>query len=88
MPVFAAAMAIFFTISAYGDMARGLCGIFSLEVPRVAYYPYQAKSVVECVSRINMPLDDLVVGIVSGSAERSVSPAGIAMPIHGNFWQF
>ena len=32
MPVFAAAMAIFFTISAYGDMARGLCGIFSLDV--------------------------------------------------------
>lgn len=70
MLVFAAAMAIFFTISAYGDMARGLCGIFSLEVPRVAYYPYQAKSVVECVSRINMPLYDLVVEIVSGSAER------------------
>lgn len=70
MLVFAAAMAIFFTISAYGDMARGLCSIFSLEVPRVIYYPYQAKSVVECVSRINMPLYDLVVEIVSGSAER------------------
>ena len=70
MLVFAAAMAIFFTISAYGDMARGLCAIFSLEVPRVIYYPLQAKSVVECISRINMPLYDLVVEIVSGSAER------------------
>ena len=47
MLVFAAAMAIFFTISAYGDMARGFCSIFSLEVPRVIYNPYQAKSVVE-----------------------------------------
>ena len=70
MLVFAAAMAIYFTISAYGDMARGLCAMFSLEVPRVIYYPLQAKSVVECVSRINMPLYDLTGEIVSGSAER------------------
>ena len=68
--VFSAAMAIFFFISAYSDMARGLCSMFSLTVPRVIYYPFQAKSFVECVSRINMPLYDLVLDVVSGSAER------------------
>ncbi|MBS4784748.1 MAG: hypothetical protein KH009_01415 [Clostridiales bacterium] len=71
--VFSAAMSIFFTISAYSDMARGLCSMFSLEVPRIIYYPYQAKSFVECVSRINMSLYDLVLDVVSGSAE-SVRP--------------
>ena len=68
--VFSTAMAIFFFISAYSDMARGLCSMFSLTVPRVIYYPFQAKSFVECVSRINMPLYDLVLDVVSGSAER------------------
>ncbi len=69
MLLFSGAMSIFFTISAYSDMARGLCSMFGLEVPRIIYYPYQAKSFVECLSRINMSLYDLALDVVSGSAE-------------------
>lgn len=55
------ALGMFFGISAYGDMAKGLCAVFSIPIPRTTYFPYQAKSLEECISRLNMPLYDTVI---------------------------
>lgn len=66
-----AALSIFFTIAAYSDMARGVCAVFSIDVARGIYYPYQATRFEDCISRLNMPL----YGVVSDLCAAEVRPA-------------
>jgi len=54
----ALAFAIYFNLSSLCDMARGLAKMFSLELPRNFYYPYQSRSVTEFVSRFNITVSD------------------------------
>ena len=49
-----AAMSLYFTLSGYCDMARGLGGMFGVELPRNFYYPYQSRSVTDFVGRFNI----------------------------------
>lgn len=52
------AFALYFTLSAYSDMARGLGKIFGLDLPQNFYYPYQARTVTEFFSRFNMTVSE------------------------------
>ena len=52
------AMCIYFTLSAYSDIARGIANVFSISVPRTVYFPFQAKSLRDYIYRLNMPLED------------------------------
>lgn len=54
------AMGLYFTLSALSDMAVGIGGIFSLELPKMLYYPFQAVSLREYIYRLNFPLEDTV----------------------------
>lgn len=54
------AMGLYFTLSALSDMAVGIGSVFSLELPRMVYYPFQAVSLREYIYRINFPLEDTV----------------------------
>ena len=49
-----AAMSLYFTLSGYCDMARGLGGMFGVALPRNFYYPYQSRSVTDFVGRFNI----------------------------------
>lgn len=49
-----AAMNLYFTLSGYCDMARGLGGMFGISLPRNFYYPYQSRSVTDFVGRFNI----------------------------------
>ncbi len=49
-----AAMNLYFTLSGYCDMARGLGGMFGIDLPRNFYYPYQSRSVTDFVGRFNI----------------------------------
>ena len=56
--VLAFAFALYFTLSAYSDMARGLGKIFGLDLPQNFYYPYQARTVTEFFGRFNMTVSE------------------------------
>ena len=64
----ALAFAVYFNLSALCDMARGLGRLFSLELPRNFYYPYQARSVTDFVSRFNMTVTDFFSVYLTPSA--------------------
>ena len=53
-------MGVYFTISAYSDIARGIACMFSLSLPRTVYFPFQAKNLRDYIYRLNMPLEDLL----------------------------
>ncbi|MBQ2792322.1 MAG: hypothetical protein IJE98_04335 [Oscillospiraceae bacterium] len=53
-----AAMSLYFTLSGYCDMARGLGGMFGVRLPRNFYYPYQSRSVTDFVGRFNISVTD------------------------------
>lgn len=54
----ALAFAVYFNLSALCDMARGLGKIFSFDLPRNFYYPYQSRNVTEFISRFNITVSD------------------------------
>ena len=56
--VFSFAFSVYFTLSAYSDMARGLGKMFGLELPSNFYYPYQAKTITEFFGRFNMTVSE------------------------------
>lgn len=64
------AMGICFVFSAYSDIAQGIGMIFGIDVPRMAYYPFQAKGVRESVYRLNMSLEDSVGRLIFSSFSR------------------
>ena len=49
-------LALYFELSSYCDMARGLANIFSFNLPKNFYYPYQALSVSDFFARFNMTI--------------------------------
>jgi len=53
-------MGVYFTLSAYSDIARGIACMFSLSLPRTVYFPFQAKNLRDHIYRLNMPLEDLL----------------------------
>lgn len=53
-----AAMSLYFTLSGYCDMARGLGRLFGLDLPRNFYYPYQSRSITDFVGRFHISVTD------------------------------
>lgn len=53
-----AAMRLYFTLSGYCDMARGLGRMFGFSLPRNFYYPYQSRSITDFVGRFNISVTD------------------------------
>lgn len=51
--IIAFALRIFFELSGFSDMARGLALVFGLKIPRNFYYPYQSVSVSDFIHRFN-----------------------------------
>ncbi|HWP52357.1 MAG TPA: hypothetical protein VN626_11745 [Clostridia bacterium] len=70
------ALGLYFSLSAFGDIARGIGYVFSLKLPRTLYYPFQARSIREYVYRLNMPLEDTVFRLVFPGSDRSANNAG------------
>ncbi len=54
------AMGLYFTLSAISDTAVGIGCVFSLELPKTLYYPFQAVSLREYIYRLNFPLEDTI----------------------------
>lgn len=48
------AFSIYFTLSGYCDMARGLGAMFGLQLPRNFYYPFQSRTVEDFFNRFNI----------------------------------
>ncbi|MDD2954730.1 MAG: hypothetical protein PHD67_00290 [Oscillospiraceae bacterium] len=47
------ALSLYFNLSGFCDMARGLGKMYQLELPRNFYYPYQSRSITDFVGRFN-----------------------------------
>lgn len=58
---------IYYTLSGYSDMARGIGGIFGLELPENFHYPLQAESVTDFFSRFNISANRFVRKYVYGA---------------------
>ncbi len=67
------ALGLYFSLSAFSNIARGIGDIFSLKLPRMLYYPFQARSIREYVYRLNMPLEDTVFRLVFPNNDRTVN---------------
>lgn len=65
-------LGIYFTFSAYSDIARGIACLFSLSVPQTVYYPFQAKNLRDYIYRLNMPLEDVVNRMVIPGQKREL----------------
>lgn len=52
--VFTLAFSLYFMLSGYSDMARGLAGMFGITLPANFYYPYQSRSVTDFFDRFNI----------------------------------
>jgi alginate O-acetyltransferase complex protein AlgI len=63
-------MALYFTLSSYGDIAVGLGGIFGLELPNLTYFPFQAKNPREYIYRLNMPLEEALGRLFTPNFDR------------------
>ena len=61
----ALALGVYFNLSALCDMARGVGKMFSFELPRNFYYPYQSRSVTEFVGRFNITVTRFFSAYVS-----------------------
>lgn len=64
------ALQFYFTVSAYGDMARGIAGIFSVKLPQITYFPLQAPTVRDYIYRFNMGLEQSLGEIIYGKFNR------------------
>ncbi|MDL2233019.1 hypothetical protein LJC63_05480 [Ruminococcaceae bacterium OttesenSCG-928-L11] len=47
------ALAVYFLMSGYGDMAQGLALLFGYAIPKNFYYPYQARNVTDFFERFH-----------------------------------
>lgn len=52
------ALGLYFTLSGYCDIARGLGKMYQLELPRNFYYPYQSRSITDFVGRFNISVTE------------------------------
>ena len=64
------AAGIYFTLSAYSDIARGIANVFSVTIPRTVYFPFQAKSLRDYIYRLNMPMEDTLNRMLLHGARR------------------
>lgn len=55
--VVALAFSVYFTLSGFCDMAKGIAAMFGIEIPRNFYYPYQSRSVTDFFSRFNITVN-------------------------------
>lgn len=58
---------IYYTLSGYSDMARGIGGIFGLDLPENFHYPLQSESVSDFFSRFNISANRFVRKYVYGA---------------------
>lgn len=58
---------VYYTLSGYSDMARGIGGVFGLELPENFHYPLQAESVADFFSRFNISANRFVRKYVYGA---------------------
>ena len=58
---------IYYTLSGFSDMARGIGGVFGLELPENFHYPLQAESVTDFFSRFNISANRFVRKYVYGA---------------------
>lgn len=65
--VFAAMFTLYFRLSAYCDMAKGLGRMMGMELPNNFYYPIQSRTVTDFFSRFNMTVSRYVRHYVYGS---------------------
>ena len=54
------AFSLYFTLSAYFDIAKGIANMFSLELPSGFCYPFQARSMDEFFARFNITVNEYV----------------------------
>lgn len=85
------AMGFYFTLSSFSDIAVGIGGVFSLNLPRMLYYPLQARSLREYIYRINFPLEDTVGRMFFSTVRREDSTAqgyivSFVMPVVLALW--
>ncbi len=67
------ALGLYFSLSAVSNIARGIGNIFSLKLPRMLYYPFQARSIREYVYRLNMPLEDTIFRLIFPQNNRNAN---------------
>ena len=67
MLIVCAILQVYYTLSGYSDMARGLGGIFGLELPENFHYPLQSESVSDFFSRFNISANRFVRKYVYGA---------------------
>ena len=67
------ALGLYFSLSAFSNIAQGIGDIFSLKLPRMLYYPFQARSIREYVYRLNMPLEDTIFRLIFPNCNRNAN---------------
>ncbi|MBQ9938639.1 MAG: hypothetical protein IJO96_03815 [Oscillospiraceae bacterium] len=82
------ALRIFFELSAYSDMARGLALVFGIKLPRNFYYPYQSVSISDFLHRFNSTVTQFFEHYVynalireKGETEEGKAKAGVLSDI-------
>lgn len=90
-----AAMSLYFILSGYCDMARGLGGMFGISLPRNFYYPYQSRSITDFVGRFNISVTDYLktyiyhpLGEDSGGFASSALNIGVVTLLWGIWFGF
>ncbi|WP_343253212.1 MBOAT family O-acyltransferase [Ligaoa zhengdingensis] len=85
----ALALAVYFNLSSLCDMARGLGKMFSIELPRNFYYPYQSRSVTEFVGRFNSTVSSFFSAYLPEkwrSSQRSGAETVFSVAVVTLFW--
>lgn len=67
MLIICAILQVYYTLSGFSDMAKGLGGIFGLELPENFHYPLQSESVTDFFSRFNISANRFVRKYVYGA---------------------
>lgn len=84
-------LGIYFTLSAYSDIAVGLAEIFSLTLPRMTYFPLQANTVREYLYRLHLSLEDTLYTLMLPShhreqSDRAVQVFSLLLPFVLGLW--
>lgn len=60
LEVFVHALALYFLLSGFSDMAKGMGGMYGIKLPQNFYYPYQSRSVEDFYDRFNITVGNFV----------------------------
>lgn len=85
------ALGIYFWLSSVSNIARGIGQVFSLKLPRMLYYPFQARNIREYIYRLNMPLEDTVFRLIFPTSNHTANDArsylvSFCMPLLLGLW--